>query len=144
MYTDGMTKSIRIAALAIRNSNDHILHVRKRGTTAFIMVGGKLELGEGGMDAALREVREEIDLDFAESEIEFLGRFTAPAANEADHIVECDVFVTVDQVLVDSISVQREIAEYRWVPLDSAAADLAPLSRDVVHPALQKWLNSFA
>lgn len=108
----------------------------------FIMVGGKLEKGESGREAALREVAEEVGLSFGPGDVHFLGSFSAPAANEVGHVVECDVFVTAEQVQLGSVEVQREIVGYRWFPLDSVTEELAPLSRDVVHPLLKEWVKA--
>lgn len=133
-------KIIAIAAVAIRNHKDDILHVRKRGTDSFIMVGGKIEPGESGLDAALREVSEEIGLELTEYDVDELGQFHAPAANESGFSVVCDVFFTRKQWDLPDVAVHREIEEARWIDLGDVSDNLAPLSRDVVHPALSKRL----
>lgn len=125
---------IRIAAVVIRNGAGEILSVRKRGTTAFMLPGGKLELGETGLEAAVREIAEELHLALDPAELSGVGTMSAPAANEPGFEVVCDVFEW--QGTVERIGVFEEIEEARWFAADSRTDELAPLSRDVVFPAL--------
>lgn len=128
---------LRIAAVVLRDPAGRVLSVRKAGTEAFMLPGGKLEPGETGLQAATREVAEELGRTLDPQRLEFLGRFTAPAANEPGFGVECDVFVWPDP-LAALPEVREEIVEARWFPADSRNPVLAPLSRDVVFPALQR------
>ncbi|AGG66473.1 NUDIX hydrolase [Corynebacterium callunae] len=129
------TKDIRIAAVIFHNVKGEILSVRKAGTSSFMMPGGKLEGEESPLAAAIREIAEELHLELAESELEHLGRFAAPAANEVGFNVDCDVFVC-STALTELPEVYEEIAEARFFPAHSQSAELAPLSRDVVFPQL--------
>lgn len=130
-----VTKTIRIAAVIFRNDHGEVLSVRKSGTTAFMMPGGKLEPGEAPREAAVREIAEELRLELADEELEHLGRFVAPAANERDSTVDCDVYSWPHR-LKTIPRVFEEIEEARWFATDSASEELAPLSRDVVFPRL--------
>ena len=131
---------IRIAAVVLRNTDGGILSVRKRGTGAFMMPGGKLEAGETGRQAAVREISEELGIDLDGSTLSFLGRFSAPAANEAGCSVDCDVFVHPHPVH-GLPEVRAEIEEARFFAADSTSPSLAPLSRDVVFPALRAIMD---
>lgn len=130
-----LTKTIRIAAVVFRNNSGDVLSVRKSGTDSFMMPGGKVELAEAPRDTAVREIAEELHLVLDPSALEHLGRFRAPAANEAGFSVDCDVFHW-PEALEQLPEVFEEIAEARWFPVDSTAAQLAPLSRDVIFPLL--------
>ncbi len=55
-------RTIVVAAVAFVRDGQ-VLTVRKRGTTRFMLVGGKPEPGESTYDAAVRETREEVGLD---------------------------------------------------------------------------------
>lgn len=59
---------IVVAAVAFTRAGT-LLTVRKRGTGMFMLPGGKLEPGESPMDAARREVAEEVGLEVAELEL---------------------------------------------------------------------------
>ena len=131
---------IRIAAVVLRNTEGEILSVRKRGTGAFMMPGGKLEPGETGRQAAVREISEELGIDLDGPALSFLGRFSAPAANETGCSVDCDVFVHPKPVR-ELPGVRAEIEEARFFSVDSTASSLAPLSRDVVFPVLRPTVD---
>src|SRR5699024_6985377 len=56
-----------------------VLAVRKRGTGSYMQVGGKLEPGEAALQAAIREVEEELGVRLAPEDLELLGEFEAAA-----------------------------------------------------------------
>ncbi|HEY0951967.1 NUDIX domain-containing protein [Nocardioides sp.] len=122
---------IVVAAVAFTRAGS-VLTVRKRGTGMFMLPGGKLEPGESPAQAARREVAEEVGL--AVSDLELLGEFTAQAANEPDRTVASTVFRAT---LVGEPEATGEIAELRWSSIEATDADLAPLLRDHVLPALR-------
>src|SRR5699024_7483787 len=81
---------LRITAVSFLRRGPHgdeVLAVRKRGTGSYMQVGGKLEPGESALDAAVREVAEEIGVDLDPRTLEPLGEFEAVAANEPGALV---------------------------------------------------------
>lgn len=140
-------KTIRVAAVVLVDSKQRVLTVRKSGTSRFMQPGGKPEPGEGGAATAVREVREEIGLELAPESLRPMGTFSASAANEPDHTVECENFLVElgpdDDHLLQTLQPAAEIAELRWVPLKDIAADehLAPLLSDAVAPAVRALLK---
>jgi len=131
-----MSTVIRIAAAVITDDAGRVLLVRKRNTTAWMQPGGKLESGESPDVALARELAEELGYRLDPAAFEHWGRFTAAAANEAGHTVDCDIYrVRTDQVPV----VAAEIEELVW--LDAAAAHgltLAPLLVEHALPRLAR------
>lgn len=124
---------IRIAAAVVLDAHRRILLVRKRGTTAWMQPGGKVEPGEHPADTLAREMHEELGLVVRPDTFEHWGRFEAPAANEPGHTVDCDVYA----VAIDSVPVAAaEIEELRWVALDETGLEIAPLALQVVWPRL--------
>ena len=134
--TGGIDAVFRIAAVCLFDSAGALLVVRKRGTAAFMLPGGKIERGETPRAAACREVREEIGCRLSPRTLRRLGVFDAPAANEAGRAIHAHVF---DGRGIDAAFARpdAEIASLHWLRLDRAPdVFLAPLLRDHVIPAL--------
>ena len=128
----GRPTVLRIAAGIITDDAGRTLLVRKRGTTAFMQAGGKIEDGESALDALSRELREEVGLVVDLDHIEYLGSFRAIAANEADTVIRAEVFaLSVTQELAPA----GEIEELLWLEsIEVPGIELAPLTRDTILP----------
>lgn len=121
---------IRIAAAVISDSAGRLLLVRKRGTSAFMQAGGKIEPGEAPEAALRRELAEELGLAVRADELVYLGRHSAPAANEPGHVVEAALFALERE---EEVIAGAEIEELIWLDADQLEAiPLAPLTRDHV------------
>ena len=125
-----MTPVIRIVAAVVLDDRNHVLVVRKRGTTAFMQPGGKFEPGETPVQALRREIREELGADVVEESIRSLGHHDAAAANEPGHRVAADLFL----VRLDGRPQPgAEIVEMAWVdPHSPGDIELAPLTLGAV------------
>ncbi len=130
-----MEKTIRIVAALILSPDGMALVVRKRGTSAFMQAGGKIEPGETSQAALLRELAEELELNIAADALVAMGQFEAPAANEPGYKVVADVFrIDVDHRPIEA---SAEIEEIRWIsPADPGDMVLAPLTLNEIFPAL--------
>ena len=118
---------IRIVAAVAMNAQGETLLVRKRGTAAFMLPGGKPAGGELALGALAREVREELgcglDLDACRS----LGIFRAPAAHEPGFTVQAELFAAR---LDNDPRPCGEIDELVWIdPEAEPAYPLAELAR---------------
>lgn len=129
------SRKIRIAAAVIADASGRLLLVRKRGTSAFMQPGGKIEPDEQPLDALVRELREELGMTVDPGLASRLGLFSAKAANEPDSTVEAELFALAfaAQPIESQPAAAAEIEEMIW--LDPASAndiELAPLTREVV------------
>ncbi|MDD1002322.1 NUDIX hydrolase [Pseudomonas sp. TNT2022 ID642] len=136
------SQTIRIAAALLLNTQGHTLLVRKRGTTAFMQPGGKIEVHELPVHALARELEEELGLQIDPAQASFLGQFSAPAANEPGFVVQADIF----QLIIDTeVTPAAEIEEVIWVdPATDPAVVLAPLTRDLILPFYRNSLIEIA
>ncbi|MCZ4581202.1 NUDIX hydrolase [Gordonia amicalis] len=125
---------IRVSAVVLRDTTGAVLTVRKRGTARFMFPGGKPEPGESALQTAIRECREELQLELDPAQLEPRGDYRAVAANEDGFDVEAAVFVRSAPVDRATLSPAAEIAELRWQPLDGSVLppDLAPLTECVL------------
>jgi len=134
-----MSAPIRIAAAVIRDRQGRLLLVRKRGTSAFMQPGGKIDANESALAALAREVIEELGCRIRPQTARFLGQFAAPAAHEAGKTVLADLFaVAIDGDVIPA----AEIEEVVWV--DAAATGayrLAPLTREWILPLLLRGVG---
>jgi 8-oxo-dGTP diphosphatase len=123
---------IEVVGAVIRDPAGRLLTVRKRGTARFMLPGGKREPGEDDLMALTREVREELGVAVVAATR--LGRFEAPAANEAGATVRSCAYRVEIQ---GRIEIAAEIEELRWIdPAAPAGVPLAPLLEHAVLPAL--------
>lgn len=130
---------ITVSAVLFRRPDGTVLTVRKRGTSMFMLPGGKPESGESEADCARREVHEELGIELGPADITPLGTWDAPAANEDGWVVRASVFRASASVSAAvRPEVLAEIEELRWLDPRDGIADPAeaPLNRDHVFPAL--------
>ncbi|MBM7060646.1 NUDIX domain-containing protein [Pseudomonas sp. UL073] len=126
--------TLSISAACLFDREGRLLLVRKRGTQAFMLPGGKAEAGEDALSALHRELGEELNLRLAADALRPLGRFHAPAANEADTWIDAQLF---QGELHEAVSAAAELEELRWLHRDDVPpASLAPLLREHVLPLL--------
>ena len=133
---------IRIAAALLIGPDGRTLLVRKRGTEAFMQPGGKIEAHEQPVHALARELEEELGLVIDPAHATYLGKFSAPAANEPGFTVQAELF----QLTIDSdVSPAAEIEEVRWIdPTTDGNVTLAPLTRDLILPFYRALLTETA
>lgn len=128
---------IRVSAVVMRDPRGHVLTVRKRGTAALMLPGGKHEQGEDPRDTAVREFEEELGIALDRERLDALGVFRAAAANEPGHAVEASVFEHPYLAAAVSARARAEIEHLEWVDPAVARADMAPLNTELVFPLLR-------
>jgi 8-oxo-dGTP pyrophosphatase MutT (NUDIX family) len=134
---------IVVSAVCVFDDAGRLLTVRKRGTAMFMHPGGKPEPGETAVQAASRELAEEVGIIVAPQDLELMGVWIADAANEAATDIEATVFLAPGTWTARA---SAEIVEIRWLDLAALElelgrgaeppADLAPLLTDHILPEL--------
>ncbi|KTT32772.1 DNA mismatch repair protein MutT [Pseudomonas oryzihabitans] len=136
-----MTTPLHIAAAVLLNEHQQLLLVRKRGTSAFMQPGGKIDPGEQPLDALIRELHEELGLVIDPSDATFLGNYQAPAANEPGFMVDCALYRVAMKTGEEAIPA-AEIEEVVWVSAAAAGElELAPLTREVALRLMERHIN---
>lgn len=129
------TRLIRIVAAVIRDAEGRVLMVRKRGAEVLQQPGGKRDPGDrDDLHTLARELHEELGCTMLREGARWLGRFSAPAANEPGHRVEAEVF----EVRAEGpFQARAEIEEIRWIdPAAPGDVAIARLSREEILPLL--------
>ena len=126
---------ITVSAICFEREDGAVLTVRKRGTTSWMLPGGKPESGESAAECAVREVLEELGVEIALDRIDRMGEFETRAANEAGFALHASVFRSRDVIAPEP---RAEIEAARWIDpavgIDDEAE--APLNRELVFPML--------
>ena len=136
-----MKNRIVVSAVCVFDNAGRLLTVRKRGTSMFMHPGGKPEAGETAVQAAARELAEEVGIVLDPGDLQLMGVWIAEAANEAATDIEATVFMAPGTW---DAHPSAEIAEIRWLDLaalDAGAGlpgDLAPLLTDHILPELAR------
>lgn len=126
---------ITVSAICFEREDGAVLTVRKRGTRAWMLPGGKPEPGETAAECAVREVFEELGVEIGIERIEPMGEFVTAAANEAGFSLNASVFRTRDAI---DPQPRAEIDAVRWIDPAVGVEDAAeaPLNRELVFPLL--------
>ncbi len=135
---DDRPADIRIAVALIISPQSEMLLVRKQGTDVFIQPGGKIDPGETPLQALVRELKEELDLNWNEECFRALGTFRDMAANESGKIVEAEAYVTFAQPVIKP---QAEIEDVKWLPIEgTTTVKRAALSENQLFPLAAELL----
>lgn len=129
------TKLIRIVAAVIRDGQGRVLMVRKRGAEVLQQPGGKRDADDrDDLHTLARELHEELGCTMLREGARWLGRFSAPAANEPGHVVEAEVYEVSAE---GPFEARAEIEEIRWIdPAATGDLSIARLSREQILPLL--------
>lgn len=127
-----VTQPIEVAAVVLYRPNGEILTVRKTGTGMFMFPGGKQQGDESALDTAIRELAEETGLAVPPEDLEYLGAWDTPAANENGLQLHSEVFVLLRPLARNEVPTpDAEIEELAWMdpaaPQAPAGHGMAPL-----------------
>lgn len=90
-----------------------VLVERSKGKGFFMHPGGKIEPGESVIQALIRELKEEFQIDVKEADLEYFGKSSAPAATNPEVYVHMHVFMV--KHWQGEIKPDSEVEEIRWL-----------------------------
>ncbi|WP_160069357.1 NUDIX domain-containing protein [Sphingobacterium bovisgrunnientis] len=129
---------IVIASALLLNADNDLLVVRKKKSTFYMLPGGKVESNESYKDALLRELKEELELEFTYDDFEYLGKHETQAVNEKNTIVQGNIFL-LKTPLIHLPNSNAELEEVRFVSkVTHEKFQLANLLKEF---ALPIWMN---
>lgn len=103
-------------AAGIIIQNRKLLFTRAKDMDFFIDPGGKIEPDETAKQALVRELKEELDIDVDEADLEAFGEFTAEAANNKGKTVHMQAFIV--KKWQGTIKPSAEVEELQWLTSD--------------------------
>jgi 8-oxo-dGTP diphosphatase len=129
-----MAREMTKIGIALVNG-DQLLLVRKRGSVAYILPGGKPEQNEDDVAALSREIKEELGCGLDTSSLVFLGSFVDEAADADDTTVTVKLYGGGH--LIGKPSPSSEIEEILWFsPENPGKRKLAPSLVNSIIPFL--------
>lgn len=116
--------------------------VRSSQTNSWTFVGGGIESGETDVEAAIREVSEEIHSGFTISEENLtpVMCFKESAASDPNLMIEMNIFICDKKINVDLIP-NEEILHYHWYKIGESEYNISSSIRDHFIPyAIEKGI----
>ena len=110
---------IIIASALLLNANGDLLVVRKKNSSFYMLPGGKVEQGEKYIHTLIRELKEELGLDFNEDDFQFLGQHETIAANEVNTIVQGNIFKLINPLHAENLQAHAELDEVTYLTLQN-------------------------
>ena len=86
--------------------------------------GGHIEEGESNIQAALREAKEEIDLDLNEEDLTFIGTFKSPVSPYYSSIFLCKLPIPIEEITVLEGDGCKLLTEEESLKLDLHPGDI--------------------
>ncbi|UEX90405.1 NUDIX hydrolase [Staphylococcus ratti] len=125
--------TIRCVCLVERKGSAlRLVQVRHREKMYF--PGGKIDVGETLEAALIREVKEELQLDLTEDDIEFIGSVVGPAYPQPDETTELNGFRAKREIDWTQVAIDSEITNIDWVDIDD---------QQRIAPAVLKWIDKY-
>ncbi|MDQ5981408.1 MAG: hypothetical protein QG570_155 [Patescibacteria group bacterium] len=112
------------------------LVTRSKGKEIFVAPGGKLEGNETAVEALIREMMEEVQLEIIEADLEPFGTYTAQAAGNESRTLEMDVFL-IHKAHGDPIP-SNEVEEIMWVNTQITGIQIGSIFKHDVMPKLKE------
>ncbi|OJW51282.1 MAG: hypothetical protein BGO67_12685 [Alphaproteobacteria bacterium 41-28] len=112
-----------VGARALVLQKDHILLVKHTYLAGWYTIGGGVDAGESGLQALIRELKEEVGVILQESP-SILGFYHNRYEKRDDYVI-----VYVCKKFEKEEVTSKEISEARWFPLNALPPDISPSTK---------------
>lgn len=116
--------------------NRRLLVERSKNREHFICPGGSIEDGESAKQALVRELKEEVQLEVLEDDLEDFGDFYAKAATDNTKTIQMTVFKV--KSYRGQIKPDCEVEEIKWVDSQDKNIKLGSIIEHEIIPRLKE------
>lgn len=129
----------RVIAVLIVNDDKILIHQRSKNKKVYpslwsLFIRGHVQSGEDSLDAALREIKEEIGISINKNELEFLYTLKEEAKKK-DYIENMfyDTYILRKNINIKNITIQKEeVDDIKYINIDEVYNLIKNGSKDFV------------
>ena len=129
----------RVIAVLIVNNDKILIHQRSKNKKVYpslwsLFIRGHVQSGEDSLDAALREIKEEIGISINKNELEFLYTLKEEAKKK-DYIENMfyDTYILRKNINIKNITIQKEeVDDIKYINIDEVYNLIKNGSKDFV------------
>ena len=118
----------------VEETADKILLVQVRNREKYYFPGGKIDEGESLVEALQRELKEELRLELAKDELEFIGTIVGEAYPQPNMLTELNGFKVNRAIDWSKVETDHEITDMKWFDINDS---------ENIAPAVNTWIKEF-
>ncbi|WP_145455841.1 NUDIX domain-containing protein [Staphylococcus epidermidis] len=118
----------------VEEKNHQLLLVQVRHRDKYYFPGGKIDEGESLVEALQRELKEELRLELAKDELEFIGTIVGKAYPQLNMLTELNGFKVNRTIDWSKVETDHEITDMKWFDINDS---------ENIAPAVNTWIKEF-
>ena len=118
----------------VEEKNHQLLLVQVRHRDKYYFPGGKIDEGESLVEALQRELKEELRLELAKDELEFIGTIVGEAYPQPNMLTELNGFKVNRAIDWSKVETDHEITDMKWFDINDS---------ENIAPAVNTWIKEF-
>jgi 8-oxo-dGTP pyrophosphatase MutT (NUDIX family) len=136
------TKRVGVQVLIVNDNGEFMLETTTYKKT-LLLPGGIVESGEAPLEGAIREVKEELGIDFAQSDLRFLGNIYARRMDgvEADWLMFAYGIAAPKDFVFEASVTDREVAFADFYTIEKAAGKVDSFREEILPHMLDAYLE---